>query len=230
MHQHQLLVVAVFSAVFSWLYWNHIVGHASRHHPLLSIAKSVLLVIAHPDDESMFFGPTLQALRRHSVQVSILCLSEGTAGRCKELERAARAFDIWNVTCGAVFPDGFEYSWQIDRVAELVRLHSAQVDAVISFDHGGISGHPNHRAIASALGLADKAWLLKTPPLPFKYSGILSLFFPTANTTFTSTLVDYFTIWRAMLQHRSQMLWFRYIFLIFSSLLWQNCLLPLHQE
>lgn len=38
----------------------------------------VLLVIAHPDDECMFFGPTLIALRKRSnCRIFVLCLSRG---------------------------------------------------------------------------------------------------------------------------------------------------------
>ena len=38
--------------------------------------KSVLLVTAHPDDECMFFSPTILNLRRSST-VHLLCLSTG---------------------------------------------------------------------------------------------------------------------------------------------------------
>ena len=39
--------------------------------------KRTLFVIAHPDDESMFFAPTLLYLRDQKQQVVLLCLSEG---------------------------------------------------------------------------------------------------------------------------------------------------------
>lgn len=38
----------------------------------------VLIVIAHPDDESMFFGPTILSLaKRPNCQLYLLCLSNG---------------------------------------------------------------------------------------------------------------------------------------------------------
>ena len=53
----------------------------------------VLLVTAHPDDECMFFAPTIQAIQRHdpTVELFSLCLSMGDADglgaiRKKELE------------------------------------------------------------------------------------------------------------------------------------------------
>lgn len=49
-------------------------GVASSRSPLL-------LVTAHPDDEAMFFAPTLLALARSGCcQVHILCLSNGEPG------------------------------------------------------------------------------------------------------------------------------------------------------
>ena len=40
--------------------------------------QTALLVIAHPDDETMFFAPTLQVLRTQ-YNWHILCLSTGVA-------------------------------------------------------------------------------------------------------------------------------------------------------
>ncbi len=41
--------------------------------------KSICLLLAHPDDEAMFFSPTLLALTAHEAanHVKILCLSSG---------------------------------------------------------------------------------------------------------------------------------------------------------
>jgi len=40
---------------------------------------NILVVVAHPDDEVMFFGPTLVAITKHAAEnsVRILCLSNG---------------------------------------------------------------------------------------------------------------------------------------------------------
>ena len=40
-------------------------------------ASHALLVIAHPDDETMFFTPSIQALKMQGCNVAILCLSIG---------------------------------------------------------------------------------------------------------------------------------------------------------
>lgn len=40
-------------------------------------ARRVLVVVAHPDDECMFFGPTIYRLCEQDADVHILCLSNG---------------------------------------------------------------------------------------------------------------------------------------------------------
>jgi hypothetical protein len=37
----------------------------------------VLLITAHPDDESMFFAPVIITLTQANVEIFLLCLSEG---------------------------------------------------------------------------------------------------------------------------------------------------------
>jgi N-acetylglucosaminylphosphatidylinositol deacetylase len=46
----------------------------------LLLAKHPVLIVAHPDDESLFFGPTLLALDKAGVkkELRILVLSSGT--------------------------------------------------------------------------------------------------------------------------------------------------------
>ena len=44
-----------------------------------SPSDRVLLVVAHPDDETMFFSPTILSLRARSIPTFVLCLSNGEA-------------------------------------------------------------------------------------------------------------------------------------------------------
>jgi len=59
----------------AWLYTAQI----SRSSLLNLRNKSICLLIAHPDDEAMFFSPTVLALTAHESgnHVKILCLSSG---------------------------------------------------------------------------------------------------------------------------------------------------------
>lgn len=58
-----------------WLYTAHIAG---AQFPRL-VSKRICLLIAHPDDEAMFFAPTVLALTNPELgnHVKILCLSSG---------------------------------------------------------------------------------------------------------------------------------------------------------
>jgi LmbE family N-acetylglucosaminyl deacetylase len=40
---------------------------------------NIMLVTAHPDDEAMFFAPTLHKLQQQGTTIHILCLSTGEA-------------------------------------------------------------------------------------------------------------------------------------------------------
>lgn len=42
-------------------------------------AGCALLVTAHPDDEAMFWAPTILALVERGLRVALLCLSTGAA-------------------------------------------------------------------------------------------------------------------------------------------------------
>jgi N-acetylglucosaminylphosphatidylinositol deacetylase len=95
-------------------------------------AKRIILLIAHPDDESMFFSPTLQALTHPSLQnhLKILCMSTGDseglgATRRVELEKAAvtlglrRREDVYCLD-DERFRDGMDQDWKAEDIAKVL--------------------------------------------------------------------------------------------------------------
>lgn len=64
------------------------VGVASSRFPTLR-NRRICLLIAHPDDEAMFFAPTVLALTRPDLgnHVKILCLSSGDAAGLGETRK-----------------------------------------------------------------------------------------------------------------------------------------------
>jgi N-acetylglucosaminylphosphatidylinositol deacetylase len=72
----------------SWTFWASVpvlffglwiyTAQLSRSFPAIT-NKRICLLIAHPDDEAMFFAPTLLALTRPETgnHVKILCMSTG---------------------------------------------------------------------------------------------------------------------------------------------------------
>ena len=63
--------------------------------------KRIVFLIAHPDDEAMFFAPTLLALTRPELgnHVKVLCLSSGDADglgetRKREIRESVRLLGV----------------------------------------------------------------------------------------------------------------------------------------
>jgi N-acetylglucosaminylphosphatidylinositol deacetylase len=73
-----LMTFGVLAVVLPSLY-IYTASVVSARFPVLR-NKRVCLLIAHPDDEAMFFAPAVQALARPETgnHVKILCLSSGT--------------------------------------------------------------------------------------------------------------------------------------------------------
>ncbi|KXT08968.1 hypothetical protein AC579_4033 [Pseudocercospora musae] len=130
-------------------------AYMTRSFPTLT-GKRICLVIAHPDDEAMFFAPTLLALTNPALgnQFVILCFSSGDADglghiRKKELVKSALHLGIRSSEHVVVsdFQDSMTQTWDSKLIAQnLAKLFAspASIDVLITFDERGVSGHPNH--------------------------------------------------------------------------------------
>lgn len=131
--------------------------------------RSVLAVVAHPDDESFGLGAVLAGFAEAGAQVSVLCLTRGEASslqgvagdltelRNQELDEAAAALGLHKVEL-LTYPDGRLPEVDLDKLAAHVVTTARAVAAVglIGFDLTGVTGHPDHAyATAAALRAAD---------------------------------------------------------------------------
>lgn len=95
----------------------------------------VMLVIAHPDDEVMFFSPILERLASKRVDVRILCFSTGNADglgdiRVDELQKCAKLFGIDSQNLDIVdhpqLQDGMDSTWSPELISSIVLGKVAQ--------------------------------------------------------------------------------------------------------
>ena len=244
----------------------------SRADNVDGLMKRALLVIAHPDDESMFFVPTIRGLINANYSLSILCLSEGINGpasgtRKDELVKAAAILGVSSVavTNDAELHDGMDRTWPVGIIANSVReqIGRHRADLIITFDAYGVTGHPNHKAVYDGVALfctrggAVPCYELESVAAPRKYVGSmldigLSLFIHYIKTISTAVSRDLSSTHvqqarhppqdvvvinsnallnhQAMVAHRSQYVWFRALFLLFSRYTWVNSLRLMRPE
>lgn len=121
--------------------------------------KKVMLVISHPDDEAMFFGPTLESLKKTTnvittTKVFCICLSNGNASglgqtRAKELKKSTLEvfkLDGCVIADSEDLQDGMENAWPLEEIANVVHecVQHYSPDVILTFDERGVSKHPNH--------------------------------------------------------------------------------------
>lgn len=129
--------------------------------PLPLLNSSVYFIIGHPDDEVMFFSPSLIEItkKKHNNDVKLICFSKGDAVdesfgkiRAEELKQSARIIGIesGNVIILDNFKDGMNEHWSIEDINKSLinKIGTSppnKKDVIfITFDDQGVSNHPNH--------------------------------------------------------------------------------------
>ena len=129
--------------------------------------RSVLAVVAHPDDESFGLGAVLDAFARAGARVSVLCFTHGEAStvrgvagdlaeaRAQELQAAAAVLGVTSTTL-LDYPDGaLAAAPRAMLVADVARTaQDTKAAGLVVFDPSGVTGHPDHVAATAAAGEA----------------------------------------------------------------------------
>lgn len=111
----------------------------------LGLSDAVLLITSHPDDEAMFFFPTIHTLRKNLTPVYILCLSNGNfdnLGSIREVEMrdaaVALGLNLKNVEVlnDERLQDGPNSIWDSDVVAH----HIVKSLKFVGNDHKSCQG------------------------------------------------------------------------------------------
>lgn len=128
--------------------------------------RRILLVTAHPDDESFGPGATLAKYAAEGVEVHLLCATRGESGqwsdvksrgrkleeiREKEHRRASKILGVKSHEYMG-YIDGYLSNILIDELIEKIRrkVNEFKPDILLTFDLLGISGHLDHIAVAIA--------------------------------------------------------------------------------
>ncbi|XP_004076670.1 N-acetylglucosaminyl-phosphatidylinositol de-N-acetylase [Oryzias latipes] len=209
---------------------------------------TALIVTAHPDDECMFFAPTIIRLRELNVSVHLLCLSEGNyynqgPERHRELVSSCAVLGIPNSRITIIdeekLPDDPKAEWSTALISSVVAKHlrAHTFNLVLTFDGSGVSGHANHVAIYKAI-----RHLVSTGEVPNECTflslvtvGLLRKYFSFLELPLSWLLPSHFCVLvgsqgykqakAAMLCHGSQLLWFRRLYIVFSRYMFVNTFL-----
>uniref|UniRef100_A0A1B0CV86 N-acetylglucosaminylphosphatidylinositol deacetylase n=1 Tax=Lutzomyia longipalpis TaxID=7200 RepID=A0A1B0CV86_LUTLO len=244
-----LVYVIVCLCLYRWIFRPLVPVLRSAHFPARH--RRILFVLAHPDDECMFFGPTILSLcQRDNCQVFLLCLSIGDheqQGRVRreELFRSCQVLKIppENVTIMNLteLPDDPNVEWKVPTIARLIEqtIEALDIEALITFDRDGVSQHPNHIAIfyaASSLCLTGimpnscKFYALESTNLLRKYMLVLDLPITLllSRHWFVLPWHERKIVVRAMLEHKSRLVWFRKLYILLSRYMLMNSLRELN--
>jgi len=238
----KLCVVLVVILILEFMEVPKLVNKNCHRLCKLTGNEDVLLVTAHPDDESMFFVPTIDTCHLRGNRVHLLCLSTGNAAglgkeREQELEAAAKVLNVHKVTVvnDTRLQDGMQNEWDTMVIREHVEkyLKAHKIGSVVTFDEMGVSQHPNHLAIHRAMKemhrsvrrLGIKFFQLETVNFLRKFSGVVDVL-PSIRDSLTC---EFFTgslsrSWDAMQVQTTQWVWFRKLFVVFSRYTYANTL------
>ncbi|SCU89842.1 LAFA_0E21330g1_1 [Lachancea sp. 'fantastica'] len=206
---------------------------------------SVNLIIAHPDDEVMFFAPTLiqlDALLDQEVPVRVFCMTNGGADglgaiRVRELQESLQLLMHRKRPNTEIldFADGMQENWDLKSTTK--HLKSVVTDSAptfITFDDHGISNHINHISCYKTVQnlrdyypeglyfrLSSKQWILQ------KYTAFIPALLHAHRSTrgiiFVNDFKTYLLSFATMLNaHVSQMVWFRYGWWFLSYYVYAN--------
>uniref|UniRef100_A0A7N0T749 N-acetylglucosaminylphosphatidylinositol deacetylase n=1 Tax=Kalanchoe fedtschenkoi TaxID=63787 RepID=A0A7N0T749_KALFE len=247
-----LIVLSIFLCWLASLCKIYHASYSSSRTTFLTESKhkrNILLVIAHPDDESMFFSPTISYLTSNGHNLYVLCISTGNADgmgntRNEELYQACAVLKVplhqIKVLDNPELQDGFRKVWDHGLLAKIIEeeVASKTIDSILTFDSYGISGHCNHKdvhhGVRRLLNVSQRkieAWELVSTNLLRKYSGPVDIWFsimyamccPSGQVHCLLT-DDPSKSFQAMVQHMSQWVWFRKLFVSFSSCTYVNTL------
>lgn len=124
--------------------------------------KKLMTIYPHPDDETMAAGGLLMEAKKEGFETIVACLTKGEAGKCfvkkkdrdlkdirtRELQNAIAILGVDHLEL-ADFGDGKlrggEKNW-VPWVEVIIKKYNPGI--VVTYDHSGLYGHPDHIALS----------------------------------------------------------------------------------
>lgn len=132
---------------------------------MIKVENSILVVLAHPDDEFATAGLLLRAHYR-GMKTHLICATRGEAGRInnftdlstcekkrirtKELEQSSKVLNLTSLDfleLGDSKGDSWHSDDSVNKLTSIIKEKNP--DIVITFDSNGYNGHPDHIAISN---------------------------------------------------------------------------------
>lgn len=168
--------------------------------------KTILILTAHPDDESMFFLPTILNLQEKGYKIKLLCFSNGnSAKREAELKKVDNYLKLEKTQILDLrekgVKDGMKENWDKKIIFENLEkfLKEDKIDVLVTFDYKGVSGHLNHKALFFSVfenrqllkNYVKKIFVLESVNFFRKYFLVFDVFFIILKEIFF-VIFDYF--------------------------------------
>jgi len=154
------LIIINFILIFSLLFQ---IRKANKIKSLFELKKiselnpkksTILIIISHPDDEIMFFTPTILALIKLKIPIKILCLSNGNyygigETRTKEFESVSKYLNLNHNKILNIkeLQDNLFLKWDENIISNIIKNflnENKDVNIIFTFDENGVTKHPNH--------------------------------------------------------------------------------------
>lgn len=137
------------------------------------MSKRILVVLAHPDDETFIFGGTLAKYGARGAQITLVCATKGEMGRRlgippvatreslpvlreQELREACAALGIEDLRFLGLRDKTLDYYDPGELAAMIIPIMRELQPAVVITFHEQLGGHPDHCAIGRAATLAHR--------------------------------------------------------------------------
>lgn len=252
---HFLVTSAVLYTLLTIIFYSVYLKLKQKKHHNEFMNKNICILIAHPDDEVMFFGPIIRSLSKIRNRIFILCMTSGDyygkgGLRVKEMKascvnligngKTSNLINLKVVNEPEKLPDHPSRQWDEQLAREIISsyLKANSINTVITFDRFGVSSHANHcilNKLTSDMASDNSpqklnVYALTTVNRLRKYmflfdlmpSVLINKFVNRQQFTAVSSPYDFHITLGSMMKHKTQLMWFRWLYLFTSRYMFIN--------